>query len=123
MTTLLLVVAFYYHLLSNKDNWTPENIKDYAVVESKIAGVDEQKVLYTIEHESHGKYWAVNKNDMAVGCDSVGPVQIRDCNHPEVSFEQAQNPVYAVNFLIKNIDKCKTWWKNSCGNYVPYGDT
>lgn len=116
----ILELLFYYNLLTNKQNWTPTNIRDYAVVEIKNAGLnieDQNKILYTIEHESKSNTYAINRNDMARGCDSVGLVQIRDCNHPEVSYEQATNPIFAVNFLIKHFDKCETWWKNTCGKY------
>ena len=106
---------FYYNLLSNGTH-SQEIIKDYAVVESLVAGVDPQMVLYTIKEESRFRPNALNPNDK--GCRSRGLVQIRDCNHPTVTDEMAYNPVFAVNFLIENIDKCETWWKATCGKYV-----
>ena len=115
---LVFFLGVYYNMI-NSGNTSPEVLRDYAAIESQIAGVDTQKVLYTIEKESQFNHKAENKNDMAMGCDSIGLVQIRDCNHPEVSYTQATNPIFAVNFLIENIDKCNTWWKNTCGKYRP----
>ncbi len=117
------MLAFYYSQIQ-AGNTDPVLLKDYAIVESLVAGVDPQKVVYTIDHEN--KSWkpeVVHYNDMKIGCDSVGLVQIRDCNHPDVSFEQATDPIFSVNFLIKNINKCNTWWKNTCGNYKLSRDT
>ncbi len=114
MVTLLPVLLFYYNqIIINKD-YSTTTLRDYAIVESLMAGVDPQVVIGVIKNESRFNTNAVNKNDMKQGCDSVGLVQIRDCNHPNVSFKQATDPIFAVNFLIKNIDKCKTWWKNTC---------
>ena len=101
-------------MLGNRE---PDFIQEYAIVESLVAGVDPQKVVFTIKKESGFHSAARNENDMAIGCDSRGLVQIRDCNHPTVTDEMANNPIFAVNFLIKNIDKCNTWWKNTCGKY------
>lgn len=108
------MVLFYYNLINSGDI-TKTTIIDYAVAESKLAGVDPQMVLYTIKEESKFNPRALNPNDK--GCRSRGLVQIRDCNH-SVTDEQAYNPIFAVNFLIKNINKCETWWKATCGKYV-----
>lgn len=115
MPTLILVLVFYYNLINGGDI-RPEIIREYAVTESLVAGVDPRKILYTIEHESGFNTYAINRNDMAQGCDSRGLVQIRSCNH-ETTDQEAYNPLYSVNFLITNIDKCDTWWKNTCGKY------
>lgn len=112
------MLAFYYSQIQ-AGNTDPVLLKDYAIVESLVAGVDPQKVVYTIDKESKFKSSIVHYNDMKRGCDSVGLVQIRDCNHPDISFREAINPIFSINFLIKNIDKCNTWWKNTCGKYVP----
>ncbi len=111
--TLLPVLMFYYALIA-QGSTTPEIIKDYAIVEALVAGVDPQKISYTIKEESRYKVMALNPNDL--GCRSRGLVQIRECNH-KVTDNEAFNPIFAVNFLIKNIDKCSTWWKNTCGKY------
>ncbi len=119
----LIAILLYYYQIINSGNYTKEVLRDYAVVESKVAGLsieEQNQVLYTIDHEN--KNWIPDKvhyNDMAVGCDSVGLAQIRDCNHPEISFKQATNPIISINFLISNIDKCDTWWKSTCGKYHP----
>lgn len=113
MTPLIFVLAFYYQQIHN-GNISPEVLKDYAVTESLVAGVDPQKVIGVINRESRFNTKSLHKNDMAIGCNSRGLVQIRDCNHPDISTEQAYDPIFAVNFLIKNIDKCETWWRATC---------
>ena len=116
MLALIPVLAFYYQLIA-QGSTTPTIIRDYAVVESLVAGVDPQTVIGVIKKESQFNPKALNKNDMAAGCHSRGLVQIRSCNH-DVTDEQAYDPVFAVNFLIRNIDKCKTWWKGTCPSVV-----
>lgn len=115
---ILLSVLLYYYQLINAGNYTPQTLKDYAVVESLVAGVDPQKVIYTINAESGFNTKAVHLHDMAENCNSHGLVQIRDCDHKDVSVEQAENPIFAVNYLIQNLDKCGTWWQSTCGRYL-----
>lgn len=118
---MIFAILLYYYQTISSGNYDKAFLRDYAVVESLNAGLsvqDTQKVLYTIDHED--KSWIptmVHYNDGAQGCNSVGLVQIRDCSHPDVSYEQATNPIFAVNFLIDNIDKCNTMWKNTCGMF------
>lgn len=107
------MLAFYYQQIA-LGNTNPVLLKDYAVVESLIAGVDPQLVIGTIKMESGFNPKALNRNDNGQGCHSRGLVQIRSCNHKTTNLE-AYSPVYSVNFLIRNIDKCSTWWKNTCG--------
>lgn len=113
---MFAVILFYYLQIQNgvQDRGT---IIDYAIAESQSAGLsieNQQKVIGIIKAESGFNPKALHENDTATGCNSRGLVQIRDCNHKEVSVEQAYNPIFAVNFLIKNIDKCETWWKATC---------
>ena len=117
LTSLIPVLLFYYNAIIINHDYSTTTLRDYAVVESLIAGVNSDKVRWTIEKESQFKFDARNDNDMKQGCDSRGLVQIRDCNHPTVTDAMANDPIFAVNFLIKNIDKCDTWWKNTCGKY------
>lgn len=111
---ILLPILMYYYALIQSGSTTPLILKDYAVVESLVANVDPQVVIHVIDKESGFNPKAIHPSDMALGCDSHGLVQIRDCNHPDVSYTQATDPVFAVNFFIKNIDKCTTWWKATC---------
>ena len=104
------MLAFYYQLIQ-AGNTDPAILRDYAVVESLVAGVDPQKVIGVIQQESRFNHKALNPNDK--GCRSRGLVQIRECNH-KVTDDEAFNPIYSVNFLIKNIEKCETWWKATC---------
>jgi hypothetical protein len=109
----MLPILIYYYAQIAMGNTSPDIIKDYAVAESLMAGVDPAVITKVIERESGFDTNKVHKNDGKVGCNSRGLVQIRDCNH-DVTDQQAFNPVFAVNFLIKNIDKCHTWWYNTC---------
>lgn len=116
MVTLVPVLMFYYSKIALGDV-SPSMIKDYAVVESRIANLsieDQNKVLTIIQSESGFNTKALHENDNGIGCNSRGLVQIRDCNHKDISPQQAYDPVFAVNYLIKNIDKCTTWWKATC---------
>ncbi len=109
------VLAFYYAQI-NSGNITPTIIQDYAIAESIAAGLTTeqvQEVKTVIKAESGFNPTKIHYNDGKVGCNSVGLVQIRSCDH-DVSLKEAENPVFAVNFLIQNIDKCDTWWKSTC---------
>lgn len=118
----LVVILMWYYAQIQSGNTDPVLLKDYAIVESLVAGVDPQLVAGTIDRESRFRTTALNRNDMAEGCHSRGLVQIRSCNH-KTTDEEAYNPIYSVNFLIKNIDKCSTWWKNTCGKILSARDS
>ena len=114
MTPLLAVIGFFYGQIIN-GNYDKQTLRAYAIMESQLAGIDGQMVVKLIDGEN--KDWIpdrVHYNDAAIGCNSVGLAQIRDCNHPEVSYKQAIDPIFAINFIISHIDKCKTWWKSTC---------
>jgi hypothetical protein len=117
MISLIAVLSFYYANISSTSS--PQIIKDYAVVESLIAGKDPQVITTVIDRESGFVPTKVHYNDGKKGCNSVGLAQIRDCDHKDISYEQATNPIFAVSFLINNLDKCKTWWKATCGDLSP----
>ncbi len=110
----LVAVLFYYYAQIGAGDLSPTTLRDYAVVESLKAGVDPQLVLAVIQNESRFDYDAYNDNDGKHGCHSRGLVQIRSCDHPEVTDEMANDPIFAVQFFIKHIDKCTTWWKGTC---------
>ena len=121
MLPLIATLVFYYQLFQSGTTTTPVEIKDYAITESLVAGLDQNQideVTTVIQNESGFDPTKIHYNDCAkddpnCGCNSVGLVQIRSCNH-DVSLQQAENPVFAVNFLIDNIDKCHTWWEATC---------
>lgn len=59
---------------------------------------------YTRDHPE----WGVKKGDREL---SFGLSQIHLPSHPEVTYEQAIDPVFAINFLAKNLSKkkCGIW--------------
>jgi hypothetical protein len=115
---IILPILLYYYALIQSGNTSPEIIKDYAVAQSIARGVDPQKVTGILNGES--KFIVPTKQHYHDGkkkgkwCNSNGPAQIRDCDHPEVTITQANDPIFAINFIIDNIDKCKTWWLATC---------
>lgn len=114
---ILVAALMWYYTQINMGNISPGLLKDYAIVESQAANLslkEQRQVIGIIESESHFNPKALHLHDMAKECNSRGLVQIRDCNHRDVSIEQAYDPIFSINFLIQNIDKCKTWWRATC---------
>lgn len=110
---MLLAVLMFYQTAINAGNTDPAFLKDYAIVQSLVLNVDPQKVISVIDKESGFNSKALHKDDGKEGCDSRGLVQIRSCDH-SITDEEAYSPIFSVNFFIQNIDKCNTWWKNTC---------
>lgn len=110
---ILASILLYYYQLIQTGSTTPAILRDYAVVESLEANIDPQVIETIIERESGFDPTKTHYNDGAVGCDSRGLVQIRSCDHDTTTTE-AYDPIYAINFLIANIDKCTTWWRATC---------
>lgn len=113
MQQLYSALLFYYATIRAGDIST-STIQGYAITEAVAANLtplQKQEVLTVIKGESGFDPTKINPNDK--GCESAGLVQIRLCDH-DVTEAQALDPIYAVNFLIQNIDKCKTWWLATC---------
>ena len=71
---------------------------------------------YIIKNES--SYNPLAKGDVGYYCKrtqqiapSFGLVQINSCWHPNVSYEQATDPEFAIDFLARNLadKKCYLW--------------
>lgn len=109
--------------ISSDSTIKKSDIVSYVITKSTLLGIDPNKILFTIKKESEFRPNVVNTNDCNskesknCGCSSRGLVQIRDCSHPTVTDEMAFDPIFSVDFLLKNIDKCNTWWRNTCGKY------
>lgn len=113
LQSLYTALLFYYSVIRAGDIST-STIQGYAITESVAANltpVEKQEVLVVIQGESGYDPTKINPNDK--GCESAGLVQIRLCNHA-VTEAEALNPIYAVGFLIQNIDKCHSWWRSTC---------
>lgn len=80
--------------------WTKESLKDFAATVAKDNGLHVPRFLATIRCES---VW--NPNAVGDGGKSFGLVQIHLPSHPNVSKEEALNPVFAINFMAE-------MWKN-----------
>ena len=50
---------------------------------------------------------------------SYGLSQISSCWHPEISREQAMNPIFAVDFTAKHLSQGKCSWWTVCRNLYP----
>lgn len=101
------------HYEAPKPKTISELIHDNAVK----YGVSEWLMTEIIRNESRNKPTA--KGDADYVCKrtgqispSYGLVQISSCWHPEVTYEQATNPAFAIEFLAKGIaaGKCRSEW-------------
>lgn len=74
---------------------TKEEMVAYATKEAQKAGIDPTRVIKTIECESS---W--NTSARGDGGHSRGLSQIHDMYHPKVTDEMADNPRFAIDFII-----------------------
>ncbi len=79
-------------------------------------GVSEETMRYIIKHESSNNPTRVGDlNYFCKRTGKIGPsyglVQINSCWHPEVSYSQAMNMEFSINFLAKALSqgKCYEW--------------
>lgn len=77
---------------------TKEELIAFATQEALAARVDPQEVLDIIQCESQWNTHAVGDHG-----HSFGLSQINLPSHRAVSQEQAENPRFAIDFLVKNI--------------------
>lgn len=77
---------------------TFEEMHDYAVARSEMEGVDPDIITSVIACESS---W--NPSARGDQGHSRGLVQIHEGYHPEISDEQADDPRFAINYLVEKI--------------------
>lgn len=70
----------------------------YATQQALVAKIEPSVVLSVIACESNWVPTAVGDHG-----HSHGLVQIYDTAHPQVSVEQAEDPKYAINFLVNEL--------------------
>lgn len=99
------ILAFYVAQITS-GNITPEILKDYAVVQSLSENVDPQIILHIIAAESQ-----FNPNAIGDHGTSIGEVQIHLPAHPDISPEEAENPIFATRFVVSEVKngKCSEW--------------
>lgn len=76
-----------------------EEFKYYAVEMALQAEVPPQEVLKTIECESNWDHLAQGDNN-----SSIGLSQINLPSHPHVSREAAEDPKYAIDFMVNEFE-------------------
>lgn len=105
MTSLLLVLAFYYQLIQN-GNTSPEIIRDYVVVESLVAGVNPQISQGVVKRESGFNCEAIGDHGESEGC-----WQIHLPAHKSISSSQAKDPIFSTQWSLQEIKEngCKIW--------------
>lgn len=77
---------------------TKEELVAFATQEAVAGHVDAQEVLSIIQCESQWNTHAIGDHG-----HSFGLSQIHLPSHASISQEQAENPRFAVNFLVENI--------------------
>lgn len=82
----------------------PVFIRDYIVVEAHMMGVDSQIAQGVVKRES-----SFNCKSVGDGGTSYGCWQIHLPAHPEVTKEQAKDPVFSTQWSLNEIKK------NGCG--------
>lgn len=93
--------------------YTEEQIAELVDIYATKYGVDRNKMISTIECESHyknvqsGLYHRDGTRE-----DSWGLAQIHLPNHPNVTREQALDPYFAIEFMAEKFSK--GWYKWSC---------
>lgn len=83
-------------------------IKQILFSTTKKYGIESQNklLLEVIRCESQFNRYAIGDNG-----HSRGLVQIYDTYHPDITHEQAFDPVFAIDFLVKNVAEGRgDWW-------------
>ena len=91
-------------LIEVRTEWTEERIKQEVLERSKERGVSYDQVWNTIMCESHGSTTVQSKHRRPDGTreQSFGLVQIHLPAHPNVSYEEAIDPEFAIQFIVEN---------------------
>ena len=103
---------------------TPLSIQGLVTKMAYEKGVSQNLAHYVISHESH---YDINAHgDKTIICERTGlPVnarglgQITECWHPEITDEQAYDPIFALNWslnMMKNKNDCIREF-STCRNY------
>ena len=100
--------------------WTKEAVKEQAAAAAKKYNKSVWRIVETVKNESgfqaeiQSKYvytYSNPKRGIYKGQRerSFGACQIHLPDHPEISKEEAEDPVFCTDFLAKNIDRI-TWY-------------
>jgi hypothetical protein len=101
---------------STSVEYSPEQVREYVATQAQKAGVNVQKALWVIDHESQdGKRMYGDDNQ------SLGYFQISRVYHPEVSVACAMDLTCSTRFFLSSVLKGKigewTTWKYRCKWY------
>lgn len=118
----IIPILVYYYALINSGNVTPAILKDYVVVEAIASGVDTQLAIRIAGNESrfnpHPKDGDGDKICKTTGepMRSRGMWQWNTCGHPDISDEQAYNPIISTQLAIQAIKRgeCYMWTTSGC---------
>lgn len=110
------VEPIFVHVWGADKNADRVKIDALIVSKSREYGVSEATIRHIISRES--TYISNSVGDKNYLCQktgkispSYGLVQISSCWHPYVSYQEATNPEFAIDFLAKNLAKgrCSMW--------------
>lgn len=85
-------------LIEVRYNWTEERINQEIDTQAEKWGVDAELMRYVVWCESR-----FNKEALGDGGKSRGLVQIHSGYHPDISDEEANDPLFALSFLAEKM--------------------
>ena len=74
---------------------TPDQIKDYAIYQAQNNQLDVTTILKVIDCESRFNPQAIGDHGT-----SIGVAQIHLPAHPDITLEQAMDPIWSINWMI-----------------------
>lgn len=83
---------------------TVEDYKLYAVHQAEMHGLDPQQLETVVQCESG---WDMNATGKL---GERGLVQIWLRKHPDITLDQALDPIFSIDFLAQNLKAHKSWW-------------
>lgn len=102
-------------------DWTEKKINEVIDEKAKEYGVKASVMKATIACESQGSttvqsyYHSNGKRELSFGLS-----QIHLPDHPNITKEQAQDPMFAIEFMAKEMSEGRAWkwtcWRNKYGN-------